>query len=71
MATATAGARTKWGVLDAIVVIFALVPVLWIVSLSFKTTATLTDGNFVPRQWTWDNYKLIFQTDQFVRSRSS
>ena len=62
------GAKVKWGVLDAVVVVFALFPVLWIVSLSFKTTATLTDGNFIPRQWTWDNYKTIFQTDQFVRA---
>jgi multiple sugar transport system permease protein len=68
MATVTTGTKVRYGVLDAIVVIFALVPVLWIVSLSFKTTATLTDGNFIPRQWTWDNYKTIFQTDQFVRA---
>jgi multiple sugar transport system permease protein len=68
MATVTAGTKVKWGVLDAIVVIFALVPVLWIVSLSFKATPTLTDGNFIPRQWTWDNYKLIFKTDQFVHA---
>jgi multiple sugar transport system permease protein len=68
MATVTAGTKVKYGVLDAIVVIFALVPVLWIVSLSFKTTATLTDGNFIPRQWTFDNYQTIFQTDQFVRA---
>jgi multiple sugar transport system permease protein len=68
MATVTAGVKVKYGVLDAIVVIFALFPVLWIVSLSFKTTATLTDGNFIPRQWTWDNYRTIFQTDQFVRA---
>jgi multiple sugar transport system permease protein len=61
-------AKIKWGVLDAVVVVFALIPVLWIVSLSFKTTATLTDGNFIPRKWTFDNYQLIFRTDQFVRA---
>jgi multiple sugar transport system permease protein len=61
-------AKIKWGVLDAVVVVFALIPVLWVMSLSFKTTATLTDGNFIPRDWTLDNYKLIFQTDQFVRA---
>jgi multiple sugar transport system permease protein len=61
-------AKVKWGLLDLIVVVFALIPVLWIMSLSFKTTATLTDGNFIPRDWTFDNYKLIFQTDQFVRA---
>ncbi|MFI5897439.1 carbohydrate ABC transporter permease [Actinoplanes sp. NPDC051513] len=60
--------KIKWGLLDAVVVVFALIPVLWIVSLSFKTTATLTDGKFIPREWTWENYKTIFQTDQFVRA---
>jgi trehalose/maltose transport system permease protein len=60
--------KIRWGLLDAVVVVFALIPVLWIASLSFKTTATLTDGNFIPREWTWDNYKTIFQTDQFVRA---
>jgi multiple sugar transport system permease protein len=70
MATLQTGAKTKakWGVLDAVVVVFAVTPVLWIVSLSFKTTPTLTDGNFIPRQWTLDNYRTIFSTDQFVRA---
>ncbi|MCW6010870.1 carbohydrate ABC transporter permease [Micromonospora sp. CPCC 205371] len=64
----TRTAKWRWGLLDAVVVVFALVPVLWIVSLSFKTTATLTDGNFIPREWTLENYRTIFQTDQFVRA---
>jgi multiple sugar transport system permease protein len=68
MAVATTSTKVKWGVLDAVVVVFALIPVLWIASLSFKTTPTLTDGNFIPRDWTLANYKLIFQTDQFVRA---
>jgi multiple sugar transport system permease protein len=62
------GAKWRWGVLDLIVVVFALIPVLWIMSLSFKTTATLTDGKFIPRDWTLENYRTIFQTDQFVRA---
>lgn len=70
MAVVDAAGRTKWrwGLIDLVVVVFALVPVLWITSLSFKTTATLTDGNFVPREWTLDNYRSIFATDQFVRA---
>jgi multiple sugar transport system permease protein len=64
----TTAAKARWGVLDLIVIVLALFPVLWITSLSFKTTATLTDGNFIPREWTLDNYRTIFQTDQFVRS---
>jgi multiple sugar transport system permease protein len=64
----TRGIRWRWGLLDVVVVVFALIPVLWIASLSFKTTATLTDGNFIPREWTLENYRSIFQTDQFVRA---
>ncbi|WP_127507837.1 carbohydrate ABC transporter permease [Actinoplanes solisilvae] len=61
-------AKWRWGVIDLVVVVFALIPVLWIVSLSFKTTSTLTDGNFIPRELTFDNYRTIFATDQFVRA---
>jgi multiple sugar transport system permease protein len=61
-------AKVKWGVLDAIVVVLALIPVVWIASLSFKTTGTLTDGNFIPREWTLDNYRTIFQTNMFTRA---
>ena len=68
MADTTTRAKLRWGLLDVIVVVFALVPVLWIASLSFKTPATLTDGKFIPREWTLDNYRTIFDTDQFVRA---
>jgi multiple sugar transport system permease protein len=66
--TDTRGARWRWGLLDLVVVAYALIPVLWILSLSLKTTATLTDGRFIPREWTLDNYRTIFDTDQFVRA---
>ena len=33
-----------------------------------RRPATLTDGNFIPREWTLDNYRTIFHTDQFVRA---
>jgi multiple sugar transport system permease protein len=64
----TAKVKWRWGVLDVIVIVFALIPVLWIASLSFKTPATITDGNFIPREWTLENYRNIFNTDQFVRA---
>jgi multiple sugar transport system permease protein len=64
----TRGGKWRWGVVDLVVVAYALIPVLWILSLSLKTTATLTDGRFVPRKWTLDNYRTIFDTDQFVRA---
>ncbi|MDG4831771.1 carbohydrate ABC transporter permease [Solwaraspora sp. WMMD1047] len=64
----TSATKWRWGLLDLVVVVFALIPVLWIASLSFKTPGTLTDGNFIPREWTLENYRAIFDTDQFVRA---
>jgi multiple sugar transport system permease protein len=64
----TSARKWRWGLLDAIVVVYAFIPVLWIASLSFKTPATLTDGRFVPRVWTLENYRTIFTTDQFIRA---
>jgi multiple sugar transport system permease protein len=52
---------TMWTVAIVGVLIFALIPVLWIISLSFKTPETVADGRFIPDQWTLDNYKLLFE----------
>ncbi|MCW3003517.1 MAG: carbohydrate transporter permease [Conexibacter sp.] len=51
---------TTWSIAIAAVVVFALFPVLWIMSLSFKSPATVGDGRLVPKQWTFDNYKTLF-----------
>ncbi|MFI6519642.1 carbohydrate ABC transporter permease [Spirillospora sp. NPDC050679] len=59
--------RARWGLVNLLVLLYALVPVVWIASLSFKTPASITDGSFVPHQWTLDNYKGIFRNDDFTR----
>ncbi|TNC23241.1 carbohydrate ABC transporter permease [Amycolatopsis alkalitolerans] len=64
----TTGRKTRWTLVDIVVVVYALVPVLWILSLSFKTKDTIDDGKFVPRAWTFQNYADIFQTSDFVRA---
>src|SRR5512147_2512485 len=51
---------STWSAMIAIVVLFALIPVLWIVSLSFKTAATVGDGRVIPKEWTFDNYSALF-----------
>ena len=65
-ATAPANKKIGWSVINLIVILYALIPVLWIVSLSFKTADTITDGNFIPRSWTWSNYAQIFEIDLFT-----
>lgn len=56
---------TGWIVVNVLVVLYALFPVLWILSLSLKPTSTVKDGNFIPTQVTFDNYKAIFQGNTF------
>jgi multiple sugar transport system permease protein len=50
-----------WSIAIALVLIFALIPVVWIISLSFKTPETVADGRFLPAHWTLDNYKVLFE----------
>lgn len=50
----------SWGVVNTVIVIAALFPVLWILSLSLKSTDTVTDGRLVPKKWSLDNYEGIF-----------
>ncbi|MET0926379.1 MAG: carbohydrate ABC transporter permease [Solirubrobacterales bacterium] len=51
---------TFWSIGMVIIVIAALFPVLWIMSLSFKDPATIADGRLIPADWTFDNYKSLF-----------
>ncbi|MBJ7290321.1 carbohydrate ABC transporter permease [Williamsia sp.] len=62
----TAGRKVGWSIINLLVVLYALIPVLWIVSLSFKTPGQVTDGNFIPKSFTWENYKGIFDTSEFT-----
>jgi multiple sugar transport system permease protein len=68
---ATAGPlrrKADWTVLNLLVLGYALIPVLWIISLSFKLPRDITDGNFIPREWTLNNYRGIFATHEFTRA---
>jgi multiple sugar transport system permease protein len=68
MAAATTPVRkVEWGVANVVVIALALIPVLWMVSLSFKTPAAVLDPSFIPSAWTWGNYQEILSTGQFVR----
>ncbi len=54
-----------WVVVDALVLIYALTPVLWILSLSLKPTSTVKDGKLIPSSLTLDNYRGIFRGNYF------
>jgi multiple sugar transport system permease protein len=61
------GARraTAWVIIDTLVLLYALLPVLWILSLSLKPTSTVKDGKLIPSPLTFDNYRGIFRGNLF------
>ena len=56
---------TGWTVINTLVLIYALLPVLWILSLSLKPTSMVKDGKLIPSRITLENYRDIFQGDVF------
>lgn len=50
-----------------VAVLFEVVPLLWILSLSLKSASSLTDGRFIPRDVTFSNYTAIFGQSIFTR----
>jgi multiple sugar transport system permease protein len=67
MAATTARQRVGWGTANTVAILLALIPVLWIVSLSFKTPTAITDPSFLPSQWTTSNYSGILKSSEFIR----
>ena len=67
MAATTVRQRVGWGSANTLAILLALIPVLWIVSLSFKTPTAITDPSFFPSQWTTSNYSGILQSSEFIR----
>lgn len=54
-----------WAIIDVLVAVYALLPVLWIFSLSLKPTSTVKDGKLIPASVTLDNYRGVFRGEFF------
>jgi multiple sugar transport system permease protein len=59
--------RAGWTTANLVVIVLALIPVAWLVSLSFKAPSAVTDPSFWPAQWTGGNYGGILTSAQFLR----
>ena len=67
MAVATTRQKSGWITANLVTILLALIPVVWLFSLSFKDPSTITDPTFFPRKWTWANYSGIFNSSEFTR----
>jgi multiple sugar transport system permease protein len=57
-----------WTIAIVLVLFYALIPVIWIASLSLKPADQLSDKRFIPKDISWDNYDTIFSTNEFTRA---
>ena len=66
--TETPRAKVGWGLANILVLVYAFVPIIWIISLSLKGGDTINDGKYLPTNPTGEAYSTIFKNDDFVRS---
>jgi multiple sugar transport system permease protein len=52
------------------ILVWCLLPVVWIIMLSFKPEAETAAGSpqFLPKDWSWENYQSVLQDDLFQRA---
>ena len=61
MQSRTPRSYAGWTLALGVILFYALIPVVWLVSLSFKTPATVSDTKFFPQETTFDNYTTLFE----------
>ena len=51
----------KRSIIPLLYILFLMLPIYWLVAMSFKTTGEILSGfSLFPQTWTLDNYKVIF-----------
>jgi multiple sugar transport system permease protein len=55
-----------WSIGITLVLVYCLIPVLWIISLSLKKPADISDQRFIPKSFSFDNYDQVFSTGAFT-----
>ena len=48
--TETTGKKFGWAAVNIVVLLYAFIPVVWIISLSLKGHDTLNDGKYLPAE---------------------
>jgi multiple sugar transport system permease protein len=58
--------RFAWTLSDVLILAWVLFPLIWILSLSFKTPSAIANGGYLPSHWTVSNYSKIFDNSDFL-----
>ena len=68
METETTQRKISWWAINGVVLLYAFLPVVWILSLSLKDSATLNDGDYLPVSPSGSSYAAIFSNPDFLRA---
>ncbi len=63
--TTSGRSKVLWAIGIVLVILYALIPVAWIASLSLKTPAQIADRKFFSG-FSFDNYDAVFSDDTFI-----
>ena len=57
-----------WTVWGLVILVWAMFPLAWMVSLAFKSPDTFRTGtpSFLPKEWTWENFRTVFSDELFT-----
>jgi multiple sugar transport system permease protein len=55
--------KVMWWIGGAIIVVYALFPIAWIVSISLKAPSDIANGQFLPSSVSWGNYETVLTGD--------
>jgi multiple sugar transport system permease protein len=58
--------QVLWIVGAVLIIAYALIPVLWILSLSLKAGDDINNQRFLPSQLSLENYRIVFSSDLFT-----
>jgi multiple sugar transport system permease protein len=59
-------AKLGWIAAALLIVVYTLLPVAWLVSLSFKQGDDINNNRFLPSDWSFDNYRTVFDSGIFT-----
>ena len=65
---ANLGHLARW-LLALFLILFAIFPVIWVISASINPSNTLASAQLIPDNFGWDNYRLLFESPQFPFAR--
>jgi len=61
--------KTMWSIAIGVVLLYAVIPIIWIISLSLKKPGDIADRKFLPTGGvSFDNYTSIFDTSEFTHA---